>query len=165
MTETPDKDHNQDHDQHKAAFLQGFLELRQLKEDAASVAGEASQFFKRMKRYGFTKADFAWAAELNEKNAAEIVETMERRLRIARWFRHEVVAQIDMFEGPDRTPAADRAFNAGYSAAVTRADTRNPHDESTEQGQAWARGYSDGTALINQQLADELDDDESHGDE
>jgi hypothetical protein len=133
-------------------FLNGLVQIKSLKSDIAGTTGEIGQIYKRVKdSSGFTKADFKWAMELEDKDASEIIATMERRLRIARMLGHRVARQFDMFE-KDRTPAEDAAYEQGLAAGKLRKANSNPYDQASIQGQRWQSGFNDGTAFINKDL-------------
>ncbi len=136
-------------------FLNSFRLIKRIKEEITGSMGDSSAIYKRLKELGFTKADVQWAFELEEKNAAEVIATMARRLRIAKMLGHGLSRQIEMFDA-DRTPVEDRAYAEGMAAGKLRKDMANPHDLSTDAGQAWQRGFNDGTAFINKALSDEL---------
>ena len=133
-------------------FLKGLVDIKELKSDIAGTTGEIGQIYKRIKDVtGFTKADFKWAMELEDKDAAEIVATMERRLRIARMLGHRVARQFDMFDA-DRAPAEDVAYEQGLAAGKLRKANSNPYDPASPQGQRWQTGFNEGTAFINKEL-------------
>jgi len=142
-------------------FLNSFRQIKEHKSDIAGTMGEISGIYDRIKNIGFTKADVKWAMELDEKDATEIIATMARRLRIARMFGHGVARQIEMFDA-DRTPAEDRAYGEGLAAGKLRRDAANPYGADSPQGQAWQRGFNDGTEFINKDLASQF---ETAGDE
>lgn len=149
--------HNSEREQfEEQTFLNGYRQIKGIKSAIAGEMGESAAVYKRLKELGFTKGDVKWAFELEEKNAAEVVATMARRLRIAKMLGHGIARQVEMFDA-DRTPVEDRAYDEGLAAGKLRKDMReNPHDMSTDAGQAWQRGFNDGTAFINKALADEL---------
>lgn len=149
--------HNADREQfEEQMFLNGFRQIKGIKAEIAGSMGEASAIYKRLKELGFTKADVAWAFDLEDKNSAEVIETMRRRLRIAKMLGHGIARQFEMFD-TDRTPVEDVAYEDGLAAGKLRKDMgENPHDLSTDAGQAWQRGFNDGTAFINKALSDEL---------
>lgn len=133
-------------------FLNGFSQIKGMKSEIAGTTGEIGQVYKRVKdATGFTKADFKWAMELEDKDASEIVATMERRLRIARMLGHRIARQIELFD-QDRTPAEDIAYEDGYTAGKLRKDNANPYDTGSPKGQRWQAGFNDGTAFINKDL-------------
>ena len=132
-------------------FLNGMRQVKELNSDMAGTKGEIGGVYQRLKDTGFSKADIQWAFELEDKDASEIVATMERRLRIARMLGHRVARQFDMFDA-DRTPAEDIAYSEGETAGKLRKANSNPYDPGTTQGQKWQTGFNDGTAFINKDL-------------
>ncbi|OCJ12492.1 hypothetical protein A6U86_05575 [Rhizobium sp. AC27/96] len=132
-------------------FHNGFRQIKELNSDMAGTKGEIGGVYKRLKDVGFTKADIKWAQELEEKDASEIIATMERRLRIARMFGHRVARQLDILE-KDRTPAEDAAYEDGLAAGKGRKANANPYDTGSIQGQRWQAGFNDGTEFINKDL-------------
>lgn len=138
-------------------FLNGFGQIKAYKADIAGTMGDINAIYERLKKIGFTKADVKWAMELDEKDASEIVATMQRRLRIARFFGHGVARQMEIFE-KDRTPAVDAAYERGVADGKLRKENANPFGMDSAQGQAWQRGFNDGTEFINKDLADQFDD-------
>lgn len=132
-------------------FHRGLGDLRSLNSDMAGTKGEIGGVYKRLKDVGFTKADMKWAMELEDKDASEVIATMERRLRIARMLGHRVARQLDILD-KDRTPAEDAAYEDGLAAGKRRKANSNPYDPSSIQGQRWQAGFNDGTAFINKEL-------------
>lgn len=149
--------HNSDREVfEEQTFLNSFRQIKDIKSAIAGEMGDAAAIYKRLKEIGFTKADVTWAFELEEKNAAEVISTMARRLRIARMLGHGIARQFEMFDA-DRTPVEERSYEEGLAAGKLRKDmAENPHDLATDAGQAWQRGFNDGTAFINKALAAEL---------
>lgn len=134
-------------------FLKGFSQIKDIKTNIALEMGDAKEVYAKLKTFGFTKADVKWAFELEEKDSGEILATMQRRLRIAKMLGHGIARQFELFE-QDRTPLEDRAYEEGLAAGKLRKEMANPYDLSSEAGQAWQRGFNDGTAFINKELAD-----------
>jgi uncharacterized protein (UPF0335 family) len=132
-------------------FHNGVGQIKRLNSDMAGTKGEIGGIYKRLKDVGFTKADVKWAFELQDKDASEVIATMERRLRIARWLGHRVARQFDMFD-KDRTPAEDAAYEDGLAAGKQRKPNSNPYDTGSPQGQRWQAGFNDGTEFINKEL-------------
>ncbi len=132
-------------------FHNGLRQIKQLNSEMAGTKGEIGGVYKRLKDVGFSKADMKWAMELDDKDASEVIATMERRLLIAKMMGHRVARQFDMFE-KDRTPAEDAAYEEGLAAGKARKSNSNPYDISGVQGQRWQAGFNDGTAFINKDL-------------
>lgn len=132
-------------------FLNGVGQIKDMISEMAGTKGEIGGIYKRLKDIGFSKADVKWAFELEDKDATEIIATMERRLKIAKMLGHRVGRQFDMFDS-DRTPAEDAAYEEGVGAGKTRKPNNNPYAPGSPQGQKWQSGFADGTAFINKEL-------------
>jgi hypothetical protein len=124
--------------------------------------GDAKDIYARLKNIGFTKADVKWAMELEEKDAGDVIATMQRRIRIAKMFGHGLARQIELFD-TDRAPVEERAYEDGLAAGKLRKDNANPYGADSAAGQAWQRGFNDGTAFANKDLAAQFE--EKSGDE
>lgn len=134
-------------------FLNAVRHIKEIKSNIASEMGDAKDVYDRIKKAGgFTKSDVKWALELEEKDAADVIATMQRRLRIAKMMGHGVARQIEMFE-EDRTPIEDRAYEEGLAAGKMRKAATNPYGMDSAAGQNWQRGMNDGTAFANMDLA------------
>jgi|GEM_PF-3398646 len=133
-------------------FLNGHVQLKGIKSNIAVEMSDAKEVYARLKPYGFTPADFKWAAELEDKDAGAIIAMWERRLKIARWMGHGVARQFDMFD-EDRTPIEERAYEEGLAAGKLRKDATNPYGADSKAGQEWQRGLNDGHAFANKDLS------------
>lgn len=80
---------------------------------------------------------------LNVKGEAKVTAEVKDRLQVARWIGHAMGNQLDMFEQPDRTPSADKAYENGRIASMQNQPRKPPHDPSTEQYRTWTDGYND----------------------
>jgi hypothetical protein len=138
-------------------FLNGFRQIKEIRSDIAGAMGDAAGIYDRLKKIGFTKGDVKWAVELEEKDAGDIIATMQRRLRIAKMFGHGVARQFEMFD-QDRAPIEDRAYEEGLAAGKLRKEATNPYGADSAAGQAWQRGMNDGTTFINKELAEQFED-------
>lgn len=151
--------HNSDSEADKiaqAVFMDSLRQIIEGKSAIASTMGDLAAVYKRLGDFGITKADVKWALDLRERDAPKVLAEMRRRLRIAGWFGHQLSRQLTLLD-EDRTPIEDAAFDAGHAVATMRGSTaENPHDLSTIAGQAWLRGYHQGTALMNTALAEAL---------
>lgn len=146
-------------------FLNGFRQIKEIRSDIAGSMGDAKDVYDRIKKAGgFTKADVKWAMELEDKDAVEVLATMKRRLRIAKMLGHGVARQIEMFD-EDRTPIEDRAYEEGLAAGKLRKDMSNPYGLESAAGQSYQRGFNDGTAFANKELADQFLGDDAADDE
>jgi hypothetical protein len=93
---------------------------------------------------GFDKKDFDIARDLaaGHKPEAKVETDVRRRLRVARFVGHKLGEQYDLFELPDRTPAVDRAYDAGKQASMENKPRKPPHAPESEQYAAWIAGYN-----------------------
>lgn len=140
-------------------FLKGLGQIKDIKTNIALEMGDAKEVYDRLKKAGgFTKSDVKWAIELEEKDAAEVISTMQRRIRIAKMLGHGVARQFEMFE--DRVPIEERAYQEGLAAGKLRKDMTNPYGLESPAGQAYQRGINDGTEFINKELADQFEEGE-----
>lgn len=139
-------------------FLNGLRQIKEIKSNIGLEMSDAKEVYSRIKSAGgFTKADVKWAMELEDKDAADVLATMKRRLRIAKMLGHGVARQIEMFD-EDRTPIEERAYDEGLAAGKLRKDMSNPYGLESAPGQAYQRGFNDGTAFANKELADQFPD-------
>lgn len=139
-------------------FIKGLRELSNLESDMAGTKGEIGGVFKRAEQCGgWDKSDFKWAQDLQKKDAPKIIAMMERRLRIAKLLGHGVARQFSMFD-EDRTPLEDRAYEEGYAAGAMRKAMTNPYGLESPAGQSYQRGFNEGTAFINKDLASKFGD-------
>jgi len=137
------------------SFLNAVRQIKDIKSNIATEMGSAKDIYDRIKPLGFTKGDVKWALELEDKDAGDVIATMQRRVRIAKMLGHGVARQFTFFD-EDRTPLEDRAYDEGMAAGKLRKSAVNPYGMDSEAGQAWQRGMNDGTAIANKALADEL---------
>lgn len=165
QNETPAAGHNVQTEREQfeeQTFLNGYRQIKDIKSEIAASMGDAKDIYARLKNIGFTKADVKWAMELEEKDAGDVIATMQRRIRIAKMFGHGLARQIELFD-TDRAPVEERAYEDGLAAGKLRKDNANPYGADSAAGQAWQRGFNDGTAFANKDLAAQFE--EKSGDE
>lgn len=133
-------------------FLRVMDDVKNGKSAIGEEMAEINEAYKRLKPVGFTKADIKWAFELDEKDSAEVIATMQRRIRIAKMLGHGLARQIELFD-TDRAPIEERAYEDGLAAGKRRKSATNPYGADSAAGQAWQRGLNDGTAFANKDLA------------
>jgi uncharacterized protein (UPF0335 family) len=131
-------------------FMKAMREVRDGKSEIAGIMGDLADVYAQAKHKGFTKADIKWALSLDTKDSAEVIQEMERRLKIAKWLGHGLARQVEMF--PDRTPVDERAYEMGLAAGKLRKPNQNPYDPGSAPGQQWQKGMNDGTEFINKDL-------------
>lgn len=149
---------NSEKEQHEERqFLTGMKEIADYKSEMSVKMNLINQVYKHLKKFNFTKADVKWGFELEEKDAPEVMATMQRRLRIAKMLGHGVARQMDLLE-TDRTPLVDRAYEMGLNVGKLRKEMSCPFDLASEAGQSWMKGVTDGTEFINKELAAAVED-------
>jgi hypothetical protein len=154
MTEAAKLEHDNERTQfEEQRFLSAFRQIKELKSDIGATMADINEIYKSLKPLGFTKGDIKWAFELEEKDAGDILATMQRRIRIAKMLGHGLARQLEFIE-TDRTPLDDRAYDEGLAAGKLRKEMSCPFDLGSPAGQAWQRGFNDGTAFSNKELAD-----------
>jgi hypothetical protein len=143
-------DHNTlTEDQERALFFHHLNRVKAQKAVVASETGSLRSLYKIAKADGFSKKDIDFALSLESRKEEETLEERRRQQRIAFWLQHPIGTQPDMFDfQPDRTPLADRAYEAGKIAGMKGEPNRPPHDENTEAGQKWMAGWHKGQELI-----------------
>lgn len=128
----------------KALFLNHHLPaVRAARASLNTANANLRNAYKKAKAEGnFTKADFdtAFAVETAESEARERGK-IARQLRIAKIMGSSLGAQLDMFLEPDRTPAADIAFQEGVHDATQNKAAKPKYDPSTEQHRKYLEGY------------------------
>ena len=137
-------------------FLNALAKVKGLNSEKAENAAAYKLVYDSLKDLGFTKQDVKFALELEEKDARQVIDTMARRIRIAKLLGHGLSRQFEMFD-EDRTPIDERAYEEGLAAGKKRESATNPYDLSTEAGQKWQEGMNDGTAWINRDLAEQFE--------
>ena len=136
-------------------FLNAVRQIKDFKSEIGEAMGEINEVYKSLKPLGFTKGDVKWAFELEEKDAGDVIATMQRRIKIAKMMGHGLARQFDMFD-EDRTPLEDRAYEEGLAAGKMRKDANNPYGMDSPAGQRWQTGMNDGTAFANMDLSDAM---------
>jgi len=133
-----------------------FHHLNPIVAQAAAVQREREELNrlrKLAKADGFKLALIDEAMRMNDiEDDSIIVDEMKEWMQIAAWMGLPVGQQIDLFSEPDRTPLTDAAFAAGRTAGLLARDPKPPHEESTEAGQAWMRGWHEGQRMMGEDL-------------
>ncbi len=138
-----------------------------ISRDDAFVLFQLSKVEEFQKRKNTSNGDFTsrlesaeangldkWAIKeaLKIKKKGEIAEAIKRYTHLFRYLRllglPLSASQIDMFEvAPQSQPITENAYEQGFGTGVIgEGQDKNPHDLSTEAGQAWIRGFHDGCA-------------------
>jgi hypothetical protein len=99
---------------------------------------------KTIKSDGFTLAQIKVAIALDEpEGEADVRAELTQTMQAARWVGSDIGAQLDLFVQPNRTPAADRAFDEGKQASMENKPRKPPYDPSTAQFRSWMKGFNE----------------------
>ncbi len=118
-----------------------------LEEERKAVAKKITNAKKLAKaEMGADALDVIDDLQQLETDAGELKLTtaVKRILRSARWAGSSLHTQFEMFNGPDRTPAVDRAHDAGKRAGMNGEPAKPPHHPNTEQYTRWMEGWQAG---------------------
>lgn len=150
MGEAPEAGHNSalSEAEKQALFLRGLAELEQMIEEKNEIVSDIRNQRKRMVSYGFKAYEIDYALKLRKEEDDEMSERRRNEARIARFLNHPIGSQLDWVEEIDRTPAVDKAFEAGKVAGEQGKSAQPPHSPGTDQEQAWLRGWHEGQDII-----------------
>lgn len=135
---------NNDDPEAKALFLQHLPKVKTERDKVATATADLRNAYKAAKAHGFDKIDFDHALELESaEKEAKARAKIARQLVIARYMGSDLGAQLDMFLEPDRTPAADRAYNEGQTASMKNEPAKPSYAPETEQYREYMAGFHD----------------------
>jgi hypothetical protein len=125
-----------------------FLEMRDhwkgLDDRANSAAGKRRQYQAEIKQAGFSMGQIKDSIMLSTpEGEAEFKASIANRLLAAAYSDADVGDQLSLFLDHDRTPAVDRAYREGQSAAMKNEAAVPKYDPSTDQYKAFMEGYHD----------------------
>lgn len=144
---SPGPGHNSKDRRTENEIRQGFLDHRKLWiawQAKVKVLEETEKKVKSdLKADGYTVGQMKIADALagSPKAMAKVQGEVRDRLQVARWIGHAMGNQLDMFDQPDRTPAVDRSYDAGWQASAENEPCKPPHSPETEQARTWIKGY------------------------
>ena len=132
--------------QNRALFLHHLPNISKLKDALTTATSNLRNAYKTAKADGFLKSDFDAAFEIQgaegeKKKKAAIV----RHLQIAKWLGCDLGSQLDLFMADTRVPAADRAYEEGYTDSLLGKSANPSYDPSTEQHRRYMEGFHKAT--------------------
>jgi hypothetical protein len=134
----------------RALFLDYLPKLAVAVKGVKDAKDTLAILYKQANQDGFSKKDFDEVAKLQGAEGEKIKKAaIARSLRIARWLGMALGAQLDMFEEPDRVPAADRAFEEGKTQAMQGVSLKCDYAQETEQYRRFAEGWHAGQAILS----------------
>ena len=136
-------------DDQKAALF--FAHQRQYEKalEAKKAADAALKVVcKQIKAEGTSLDEIKLAQLSPEVFEAQARANVERTQRLARWLGMPIGTQLSLLDGPDRTPATDKARADGKRAGLAGLDCNPPFAANLPQAQFWLEGYHDGQAVL-----------------
>lgn len=149
-------EHNSQEIYEDQQFLKAFTQLKELESKGAGIRADQGAIYNRLKDIGWTKKHFEYAKWLQDKDVGEVLADLEMKKRIALLMGHPIGRQLSLLDD-DPYSETEKAFEEGYTVGKLRKDNRNPYEVGSDKGQAWQRGFNDGTAFINQELKDAVE--------
>lgn len=123
-----------------------FIEMRDhwkgLDDRANSAAAKRRQYQAEVKEAGFSVdmfKDSLWMA--TPEGEAEFKAEIANRLLAAAYSNADIGDQLSLFLDHNRTPAVDRAFREGQTAAMENKAASPKYDPDTDQYKAFMEGY------------------------
>jgi hypothetical protein len=144
---SPGVGHNSEDTRTEDEVREGFLQHREEWNRWMAKAKVLEKLEKEvkanLKAEGYTVKQMQIADQLlgSPQAEAKVQGEVTDRLQVAQWVGHPMGAQMDLFAQPDRTPAVDRARDAGKQASMESRPRKAPHSPETEQAAAWYAGY------------------------
>jgi hypothetical protein len=136
--------HNTVDPKHRELFL-----VHQKAVDAAHKAQKEAvnrlrTMLKKAKADGFEKLHFDVARQLaTPEGEAQYTERLRKELTAAQYVGSTIGNQLDLFGGPDRTDATERAYDEGQKASMTSGPAKPDYAPGTLQYEAFMKGYQD----------------------
>lgn len=142
----PGKGHNSERsaDAIRAGFIQHRGTWNQLTAKQKSLDKLWTDAKAALKADGYKVIQMQIADDLGGslKQEAKVHTAVHDRLQVAQWVGHPMGAQLDMFAEPDRTPAADKAYDEGWLASASNEPAKPHYDPSVPQHARWLEGYN-----------------------
>lgn len=145
--------HNISQDDQHTAFQ--ISKIKRLKEAAESATGEYASGLGRLESTGIDKWAVKEALKIQKKGRAEVTDYVAKLRKLFKYLSLLNLpvdeSQLELFQTVSaQEPEVDRAFRAGVLiGAMGEGMEHNPYSPETEQGQAWIKGFHEGTANYN----------------
>jgi hypothetical protein len=128
----------------KKEFIEARDHWQGLDSRANSAVGKRRQYEGEIKKLGFSMRqikDSVWLS--TPEGEAEFKAEIANRLLAAAYSDADIGDQLSLFLDHSRTPAVDRAYKEGQSAAMKNEAAVPKYDPNTEQYRAFMEGYGD----------------------
>lgn len=157
----PAKEHNTvDDKKAQELFLHHHPKYAALIERKNKIARDFQAFGKTIKADGFTMAQFKLAHKLSTpEGEQDHLDQLRAEMQAARWIGAAVGTQFDLpMDTVDRTPAVDKAREAGKRASMKGESAVPPHAPDTPQYRAFMEGWQEHQATLSKGFKKKEDD-------
>lgn len=142
-------------DEKGALFRKHFGIISDFEDQVAVIKAKIKNAKAQAKLRGILIEDLNWAMGARQKDTDTVIESMKRRFQIAGWLNFMPQGyQPDLFK--DDRSTIQRAYAKGSIASVfnKRPDPMlDNYDPTSEEGQAWMRGFNEERDENRKQLA------------
>lgn len=132
--------------QEEALFHHHAPKVKAQKDKVAKAVADLRNLYKAAKADGLEKVDFdiAFSLETPEQEAKQRAK-LARVVQVAGWVGSDIgqLSFADQLGEPDRTPAADRAYQEGRRAGLQGDRAAPGYGPSTEQHRRYMAGFHD----------------------
>ena len=132
--------------QEEALFHHHAPKVKAQKDKVTKAVADLRNLYKAAKADGLEKVDFdiAFSLETPEQEAKQRAKLV-RVVQVAGWVGSDIgqLSFADQLGEPDRTPAADRAYQEGRRAGLQGDRAAPGYDPSTEQHRRYMAGFHD----------------------
>lgn len=137
--------------------------VKNLKEKAESATGEYSSALGRLEANGLEKWAVKEALKIQKKGASEVTAYVNKLQKLFKYLGLLNLpiedSQLEMFQTASAAePEVDRAWRAGVLVgAMGEGMDHNNYSPESDQGQAWLKGYHEGSKNYQQFQIDEAE--------
>ena len=135
-------------DQRAALFFQHSRQYDHALEAKKAADAALKHVCKLIKAEGSSLAEIKLATLEPGVFDARVRAEVERAQRLSRWLGLPIGTQLSLLEGPDRTPATEKAYADGKRAGLAGGDASPPFAAHLPQAQDWLRGYGEGQEVL-----------------
>lgn len=142
--------HNSADPKLRELFLQHKGLVDKAQQQLNSANGKLRAAIKAAKVDGFSSDQFKVARQLETpEGEAEFKAKVGKQLQAAQFIGSSLGSQLDMFLEPDRTDAADRAYDEGQKASMENVAAVPAYAPGTKQYESYMKGFHDHQAGIS----------------
>lgn len=144
MTRLKPQGHNLIDPEQKKLYLEMLDHWKGLNDRANSASAKRRQYEGEVKKAGFSVKMFKDSMQLaTPEGEAEFKAEMANRMLAAAYMDADIGDQLSLFLEPGRTPAVDRAYREGQTAAMENRRAKPKYSPESDQHAAYMKGYHD----------------------